>query len=61
MGKTGELKQLWDVAAVTNVRINLVRTLLAVYHVHQFATALTCRTLGICSAHVLMASPVLRR
>ena len=28
MGKTGELKQLWDVAAVTNVRINLVRSLL---------------------------------
>lgn len=24
MGKTGELKQLWDVAAVTNLRINLV-------------------------------------
>ena len=25
MGKTGELKQLWQVAAVTNIRINLVR------------------------------------
>ena len=25
MGQTGELKQLWDAASVTNVRINLVR------------------------------------
>ena len=25
MGKSGELKQLWDVAAVTNIRINMVR------------------------------------
>jgi hypothetical protein len=24
MAQTGELKQLWDVASVTNVRINLV-------------------------------------
>ena len=29
MAQTGELKQLWDVASVTNVRINLVRFMTA--------------------------------